>query len=806
MAKKKPTPDHSNGFKQRRNKDTRITASGLGFPVEGVSFFKFMNKLSSLSEDAEVRDYSPQALGRKRNMFLNTLALDDTKFLEWVQNRLYRIAYDNKRSMSDFTPKDIEIGLNKWEALLRNGDPGFGKYQSQFASYKQRFMKAAATILANAPSGRGSMGVEPHEAPPLTPQGPAMTPSVLKHQANNQPQSQPQSAPNTDSEIQISPEEQMVIALIQDMQNALAMKDAEFENHVQNKLLNNDIDPITTNEIELERKLDEDFQNLLDSIPMNSPLIEQRDEIEQIYSQYKERFILTTVNMGMKAGRKIDSANKKQEAKAKSIGKKTKEYEVALVIGMASILGQQIETTGLDAKQIDLLRKNPDLYGTGKRMAANIISNHPELSKSVVMWTGAVSSQEHIHAAWEGKDISPVADIIFDIGKKRIKYKKGKFVGCGNNDKDDACSSKIKLSMKLGDADFSLKNAKETTSIFNRVVENLANKDYDLSDAVKLSHRLMADGMEPEQAKLTSVEIVEKMFMLKNQLQMALAQPEDKAMMDFSEKLSSEMSNHITELSMMLPSFVTEFVYVCLTGDGKFSEGSDLIANYIVSTDFAGDKVILVPASREIATTIANQVEIKPTAKSTKIKSNKDPLLDKYMSEGLTKEDAEHKISLETPYRLWDLVRKIKFAKEQKILMNPEVVAEVLRSNDLINFVNNIKLLKEEEVVDDSLMPSEEEDYLDPDTRDYVNAAIDYAFSSFQNMIKFFGIKFNSVTTSQYNIYNMFASNQVTDMKSQINNRVDMNNMIGDELQQMRLQNESTLLQFRRKVKELYNL
>ena len=111
-----------------------------------------------------------------------------------------------------------------------------------------------------------------------------------------------------------------------------------------------------------------------------------------------------------------------------------------------------------------------------------------------------------------------------------------------------------------------------------------------------------------------------------------------------------------------------------------------------------------------------------------------------------------------------------------------------------------------DDMVDDAVMPTEEESALDPDTQDYIDAAIDYAFSSFQNMIKFFGIEFNGVSSNQYNLYNMFAADEPVDLKAQINNRVDVNNQIGDELQQMRLQNESTFLQFRQKVKELYNL
>jgi hypothetical protein len=53
----------------------------------------------------------------------------------------------------------------------------------------------------------------------------------------------------------------------------------------------------------------------------------------------------------------------------------------------------------------------------------------------------------------------------------------------------------------------------------------------------------------------------------------------------------------------------------------------------------------------------------------------------------------------------------------------------------------------------------------------------------------------------------MFAAEQPIDMKSQINNRVDVNNQIGDEIQQSRLQKESfTFYEMRSKLKEIFNL
>jgi len=840
MAKKKPTPTHSNGFKMRRSRDNHIDAQKYGISKESMSFFGFMNKITNISEDAQVREYSPQALGRKRNMFLNTLALDEKKFQEWVQNRLYRIAYDNKRSISDFTPKDIEIGLNKWEGLLRNGDPGFGKYQSQFSAYKQRFLKAAATILANAPSGRGSRGVEPHEAPPLDPSNKSMTPSALKSQGGSvdpeQGGSMAAGGSGVDPQMQVTPEEDTVAALIADMQKALSMKEKQFAGHVENKLLNNDLDPSTVNAAELEKSLDDDFQNLLDAIPADSTINEQEAEIEEIYGQYKERFLQTASKMVTKTGKKIEKANKKQAAKVKSIGAKAADYEAALSLGMTTFTGQDLESTGMDESHVDLMRKNPELYAAGKRMANTIISMHPLLKDAGVRWMGKETSTDEVHPNWEGTDGTSKTDVMFDLGDRRVKFKNGKFVACGQKDKDENCSSKIKMSMKLGDSQFASGGDKETMSTFNRTLENLKGKDFDLSDPRKLSHRLIADGMDPQEAKEKAQAIVEKTQMLRQGFEALTTfhtykgtvtdyqkggvysdRPEkefkeSKKLVDAADKFAREVSTHVAEMANLFPSFASEFVYVTMTGDGKFKEGSDRQANYIISTDHAGDKVIILPASRDLASRIASEIQIVAKAKSSSVKSKKDPLVEKYMAKGMTKEEADKKASLESPYRVWQVVRVLASSRAQKVLSDPATAAQVLQNSRLLDFVNAMSFLKEqeeempEEEMTDEEMPMEE-DTLDPDTRDYVDAAIDYAFSSFQNMIKFFGVEFNGVSSNDYNLYNMFAADQPMDMVSQINNRVDMNNQIGDEIQQMRLQQESKdFFAIRNKMKEIYNL
>lgn len=828
--KRKKTPIDSNKFPKNRSRSAAINYRNseplidmeLGqIRTEGVSFFNLLSKIKTLKEDAQVKSYPPQALGRKRNMFLDTLTLDDTKFTEWVHNRLYRIAFDNKRSVSDFTPKDIEIGLGKWEEALRNGDPGFGKYQSQFSAYKERFIKASTSILTNSPSGKGTTGVAPHEAPALSPSETPVTPTALKLQggmgsaraaptANSigspQAPSGQQNAPQESALPPESQEEEVVSKMIDDMYQAVSMKDKDFTNLVQNKLLNNDVDHLTTNEIELERSLDNDFQNLLDAIPPESHINDSRNEIEEIYSQYKERFLLAAGKITTKTVKNTDRASEKESRQAKLAGtSRAKDYQAALAIGIASLTGQDLSSIGIDDNHIKLMRKNPELYSAGRRMANTLLTNYPNLSKTTVVLLGGSTDIDEQHIDWLGTDTTPKTDILLDLDGKRLNFKNDKFVSCGSKDKNENCSSKIKISMKLGDSELSTNKNKEAISTFNTVLTNLSNKDYDIADPIKLSHRLMADGIEPLQAKEISQTITSRSQMFAEKLDTLVTaatqgQSDDKIKLSESiNQLSKEVALFIAEIVPMLPSLIEEFIYVSMTGCGKFKEGSDSEANFVLASDHAGDKVILLPANRDLAKRIAESVQIQIQTKSANVKSKTDPLMVKYRDAGLSAEEAQYKISTENPYTAWQLLEIINTAKEQQATLDPYITAQVLQNSVMLNFVKNMRILKEQ----DEFMDQEPIDMLSPDDRDYVTTAVSYAFSTFQNTINFFGIDFIGISGTNYNLYNIFALQEPTDLKSQINNRVDMNTQIGDELQQGRTQNESkTYLNFRNKMKE----
>lgn len=109
-----------------------------------MNFFQFRNKLN---EEVILRPYSVQALGRKRNVMLNTMQLNDEEFSGWVQDRLYRVAEQNKIPIGQLPLDYVVSGFQKWEEAFRSGDGAWGEYKEQFTEYSKRFIDTARKML-----------------------------------------------------------------------------------------------------------------------------------------------------------------------------------------------------------------------------------------------------------------------------------------------------------------------------------------------------------------------------------------------------------------------------------------------------------------------------------------------------------------------------------------------------------------------------------------------------------------------------------------------------------------------------------
>ena len=791
-------PTRSNRYKKRINQEAKaafVANKNLigNMNTEGQSFPDLLNKIN---EAATIRSYPTQAIGRKRNMFLKTLALDDDKFREWVQNRLYRLAYDNKRTISDFTPKDIAMGLQKWENMLRTQDPGFGKYNEQYRAYTNRFLQAATALLSNTPSGQGTKGVEPHDAPTLTPAGEPMAPGLIDYQSSGgngqstppQPQAQPQAqAPNqeqppVEEPIGPSQEEDTFMSSLQELEGTLELSDKKFLSHVENDLMEKGVDVLSANSAEIEQTMDEEFQQLLDSIPEDSEYAQHEQEVEELYGKYKERFLSLFEKMQGKLGSKLEKADEVSAIRTEKIKRDPSLFEAGIVINTAAMVGAPLETVGISELEVKRLQKDSTTYAATKRIATSLLSAYPQLGKATPYWMGRETSPDELSDDWSGNDGSSNTDIIFDFGEKRVKFKDDNFTGCAKESRSEDCVNQIRAVVKINDMTIVPKNTKDTKAIFNTVIDYFKNRDYNFANVSLLYQRLLAEGIQPEEARNMAQTIVDQIQQLRSDFESIAYSSEFKK--DIKTYLK-DLSVKLQQLVTTLPGFKKEFIYSALSGCGKFKEGSKREANFILSADETGDRIIIKQLTRELSSQISEQIQMSMNIVPIK-SGSKDPLLKKYMNVGMSKDQAEQKLLEDYPYRLFRFVEVLKNAIATSMMMSPNMAGTVLpESSVLYSFMRNMRSLREEEEINQ--MDSELQ--LDPEAEAYVTAATEYAFSSFTNIITFFGVEFGEVASTNFNLYNLFHEDQQTDMIGVINNRVDMNNEIGNQVEQNRVDN-----------------
>lgn len=778
--KKRKHPSDSDSFKKERHQKAKAlwqqnkALIQQNMNTESNTFSEFYKKVN---EAVSIRPYPSQAIGRKRNMFLKALALDDNKFREWVQNRLYRLAYDNKRSITDFTPKDIASGLQKWEGLLRNSDPGFGKYDQQFKAYTDRFLKTATALLGNPASGQGTKGTEPSEAPSLTPAGEPVSPTMINYQtggaAPQEEQPQEQVPQGEMEQPEISPEEEQFLQKMQELQEILALGDDEFMQHVEDSLMQRGVDAATANPVDIEEALDEDFQDLIDSVPEGSQFTQDEQMIEDMFAQYKERFLSLLESMRGDMILKTAKADKVASARAQKLKKDPSLFEIGIVVSAASATGFDYQESGVTDMELKKLQKDTITYSAARRITSSLFQTYPQLSKAAPMWMGRETNPSELRQDWEGTDGTSNSDIVFNFGTRKVKFKNNKFVSCNSDTRDESCMSSARMILKINDMSIAPKNQKDMKAVFASVIEYLRTRDYDFSNQSSLYQRFLADGMDTQQARDMAQSVVEQMQMFKSDFEMITQSSEFRQDMKMFLK---ELSVKLQEIVQLLPGFKQEYIYSSLSGCGKFIEGSPREANFILSSDENGDKMALVYLDRNFAAQLAPEVQMSMNILPPKV-GKKDPLLQKYVKMGMTKEEAQVKIAEDHPFRLNELLDRV----EQSNMLNANMVGSILPENSILySFMNNMKVLKEQE---EPLVQN------DPETQEYINAAINYAFETFTNMIRFFGIEFGEVSTTEINIYNMMYSEQPQNMAADLNNRVDMNNQLGDEMEQNRLEN-----------------
>lgn len=143
---------------------------------------KFISK-KLLFEEVFVKEYSVQAIARKRNMMMNTLQLNDQEFMNWVRDRLYRVAEQNKIPIKELSMDLVISGFKEWENTFRQGDKDFDQYADEFSQYSQRFIKFAGRVMRE-----NTVNPSPGKMTPSAEAVPPTSPKMVKFQTSDNAQ------------------------------------------------------------------------------------------------------------------------------------------------------------------------------------------------------------------------------------------------------------------------------------------------------------------------------------------------------------------------------------------------------------------------------------------------------------------------------------------------------------------------------------------------------------------------------------------------------------------------------------------
>lgn len=114
---------------------------------------------------------------------MNSLQLNDQEFMNWVRDRLYRVAEQNKIPIKELSMDLIISGFKEWENTFRQGDKDFDQYAGEFSQYSQRFIKFAGKVMRD-----NTVNPSPGKMTPSAEAVPPISPKMVKFQTSDNAQ------------------------------------------------------------------------------------------------------------------------------------------------------------------------------------------------------------------------------------------------------------------------------------------------------------------------------------------------------------------------------------------------------------------------------------------------------------------------------------------------------------------------------------------------------------------------------------------------------------------------------------------
>ena len=591
------------------------------------SFFDLSNTLSEA-----IDQYSPQALGRKRNTMLRALTLDDTEFERWVHDRIVRFAEQNGIPLQQLEAGAFKSGFSEWQQQLQQNDKSYGEVKSQVDQYVQRFMAVAPGIIARYQSGESAPVKEP------------LSPTMVPYEAEGQAQAQAQ--PDEGEELGLPPEPQYAKpeSPVTPEQIETKQRDAMgVIDLVTNSVTNKGEDEIRQN----GAKFKEMVRSLADQIAqanqvdrtqltydmMNEYVRGMRDQLETNVSP--DMLNLDTEDLDMweamlkkefaeSFGLEESQSEKDQRAKviaALKIKEQAIQPEHVVAIpaehaeyGLLAALEKKLNARIVSEKGRTRLGKHLDGVTSQQVKAYFDIQADALMEKYGTILEGATI--KHMERAkgkfadtWDGSTSSSSKTAKTDMQIKlaegtfiRFDEDKNTFVRCSQREilEGNMCTDTLNVSMKKGDSQLMSGKDKETQATVMTALNNLSNQGYNFDDPEALAQKLLEGENKPDDAivqqnvamrakqtidLVTQLKDISKQFIegttYKGQVGMfkqdgMYRDSEDpnlrktQEIIDSVQPFTEQVEELVGQLVQNMPEVLGEMAYIAATGEGKF--------------------------------------------------------------------------------------------------------------------------------------------------------------------------------------------------------------------------------------------
>lgn len=591
------------------------------------SFFDLSDKLNEA-----IDQYSPQALGRKRNTMLRALTLDDAEFERWVHDRVVRFASQNGIPLQQLEVSAFKSGFSEWQQQLQQSDRSYGEVKSQIDQYIQRFMAVAPGIISKYQAGESAPVKEP------------LSPTMMPFESGDQEQQQPDEGeelglppepvyakapdPVTPEEIETKQRDAMsVVDLVTNAatnkgEDEIRMNGAEFKQMVRS----------LADQIAQANQVD---PSQLTYDMMNEYIMSMRDQLETNVSQDMLDMDQEDLNMWESMIKKefaesygLEQSQSEKDLRAKQIAALRLRQEAVMPEHVTAIPAEHAEIGLLNAMEKKLGNKivsdksrrklDKHLEGVSKQQIKTYFDIQADalFEKYGTFLEGA--DIKHMDRAkgkladeWSGSTASTARTAKTDIQIKLkdgmfIRYNEDKaaFVRCSQREilEGNMCTNTMNISMKKGDSQLMSGRDKETNATVMTALKNLSAQGYNFNDPEALMQKLLEGENKPDDAVVQeqvavrakqAIDLVGNLSDISKKFvegttykgQVGMFKPEgmyrDSAdenlrktqeIIDSVQPFTEEVEDLVGKLVQTMPEVLGEMAYIAATGEGKFQQ------------------------------------------------------------------------------------------------------------------------------------------------------------------------------------------------------------------------------------------